>query len=249
MRKQVLALGFHGISREWPEPLAVTPNALERGVRYLLARGWTATTFTEALLSPSGQRLLAVTFDDACRSVFEHAYPILERLGVPATVFVSTAYADDSDIMAFGTLKRWLGTHWEEEVRSLRWDDLRRLQAAGWEIGSHTETHAHLSRLDDQALARELEWSKKRCEEELGTDCRAVAYPFSDLSPRVIDAARQAGYVTGATVEVGLRRYGGSLLEWPRVGIYRPDGWARFRLKTSPTVRGVRRRVAALRGA
>jgi peptidoglycan/xylan/chitin deacetylase (PgdA/CDA1 family) len=242
----VLALGYHGISAEWPESLAVTPAGLESNVAYLLSRGWTGTTFTHAVASQA-KKQLAVTFDDACRSVLELAYPILQRLGVPGTVFVPTAYADTGALMQFGTLGRWIGTRWEEELRCMNWRELTILLDAGWEIGSHTETHPHLGQLDQAKLARELQESKMRCEHELGVPCTSLAYPFSDVTPRVWRAAEEAGYEAAATVEAGLRRPLGGSYEWPRVGIYRNDGPLRFRLKTAPMARRARRLVSELR--
>ncbi|MEM7355192.1 MAG: polysaccharide deacetylase family protein, partial [Acidobacteriota bacterium] len=42
----------------------------------------------------SDPRAVAITFDDACYGVYEHAFPLLERLGIPATVFVITGTLD-----------------------------------------------------------------------------------------------------------------------------------------------------------
>jgi peptidoglycan/xylan/chitin deacetylase (PgdA/CDA1 family) len=119
------------------------------------------------------------------------------------------------------------------------WDELRELRSAGWEIGSHTETHPRLSQLDDEALARELRGSKQRCEGELEAPCTSLAYPFSDVTPRVAKAAENAGYEAAATV-ADLPRSASPLYEWPRVGVYRMDAGLRLRLKTSPTVRVAR---------
>jgi peptidoglycan/xylan/chitin deacetylase (PgdA/CDA1 family) len=248
--RNVLVLGYHGVSRDWPEPLTVTPSALAAGLESLLARGWVGTTFTAAVRDGGTRRMLAATFDDAYHSVIEHAYPVLKRLGIPGTVFVPTAYADGADLLTFGALGCWTKTQWREELRCMAWDELRELRSAGWEIGSHTETHPRLSQLDDEALARELSGSKSRCEAELGVPCTALAYPFSDLTPHVTKAAEEAGYEAATTVAVGLARSARPLFEWPRVGVYRQDDRLRLRLKTSPTIRaagGCLRRASSSR--
>ena len=238
--RNILVLGYHGISPDWDDPLTVTPSALAKGLESLLARGWVGKTFTAAACDGSADRALAVTFDDAYHSVIAHAYPVLERLGIPGTVFVPTAYSDRRDLLTFGTLGRWLGTPWQEELRCMGWDELRRLRSAGWEIGSHTETHPRLSQLDDEALAGELRGSKQRCEDELEVPCTSLAYPFSDVTPRVARAAEDAGYTVAATVEPGLSRAPTSRFEWPRVGVYGPDSRLRLLLKTSPALRVAR---------
>jgi peptidoglycan/xylan/chitin deacetylase (PgdA/CDA1 family) len=58
-----------------PVSLATMLRALDRGER----------------LSP---RAVAVTFDDGHRDNYTHAYPVLRDCGIPATVFLSTAYMD-----------------------------------------------------------------------------------------------------------------------------------------------------------
>src|SRR5207249_3849824 len=40
--------------------------------------------------SPFTERVAAITFDDGYRDVYEQAYPLLARKGIPAAVFVVT---------------------------------------------------------------------------------------------------------------------------------------------------------------
>jgi peptidoglycan/xylan/chitin deacetylase (PgdA/CDA1 family) len=245
---RVLVLGYHGVSREWPQQWAVKPAALEAQVRMLISRGWTGTTFLHAVNEPSGSRRFAVTFDDAYRSVLELGFPILSALGVPATVFVPTDFADRAALMDFGILDRWRGTPWEEELRCMSWDELRRLHDAGWEIGSHSRTHRHLSALSDDDLAGELRYSKARCEEELGLHSVTLAYPFSDRDGRVVAAAKAAGYAAAGADETAPGRPP-SLHEWPRVSVYRSDSLLRFQLRISPIASALLRRVRRQRAA
>jgi len=242
----LLVLCYHGVSRDWPQPWAVTPDALEAQVRVLLSRGWTGTTFIDGLDHLPGARCFAITFDDAYRSVVELGLPILQRLGVPATVFVPTDFADRAALMDFGTLGRWLGTEWEEELRCMSWAELRLLREAGWEIGSHTRSHRHLSTLDDDEITRELSTSKARCEEELDVSAVTLAYPFSDRDWRVVEAARAVGYVAAAADDAELED-SPDIYEWPRVSVYRTDSLPKFRLRTSPAARDFRQRLQRLR--
>jgi peptidoglycan/xylan/chitin deacetylase (PgdA/CDA1 family) len=242
----LLVLCYHGVSRDWPQPWTVTPEALEAQVRVLISRGWTGTTFLEGLRYPPGTRRFAITFDDAYRSVLELGFPTLRKLGVPATVFVPTDFADAVALMDFGTLGGWIGTEWEEELRCMSWAELRRLHEAGWEIGSHTRSHRRLSELDDDDLKNELGVSKARCEDELDLPFVTLAYPFSDRDPRVVHAARAAGYAAAAADDAQ-RVLPPPTYEWPRVSVYRADSLSRFRLRTSPAARDFRQRLHRLR--
>jgi peptidoglycan/xylan/chitin deacetylase (PgdA/CDA1 family) len=234
----VLVLGYHGVSDGWPSPLAVSSRDLERQLRLLSARGYRGATFTEAVLAPPATRTLALTFDDAYRSVFELALPILVRCGFPGTVFTPTAFAGRERPMSWRGIDHWLGGPHESELVPMSWEQLRRLAGAGWEIGSHTRTHPRLTQLDDEALGEELVGSRHECEQQLGRPCESLAYPYGDNDPRVVEAVREAGYVAACALPAAL--YRPDPLRWPRIGVYRADRGARFRLKLSPTVRWLR---------
>lgn len=234
----VLVLCYHAVSDGWTARLSVTPHALERQLEALLGQGYVATTFERAVFDPPAARTLAVTFDDAYRSVAVHARPILESLGVPGTTFVPTLWPERRRPMAWPGIDGWLGTEWEGELHASDWEELGLLAAAGWEIGSHTRSHPHLTSLADGDLAEELERSREDCEAALGRPCRSLAYPYGDVDPRVVAAARRAGYACAAALP---RRFDSrDPLCWPRVGVYHRDDLWRFRAKTSSALRRLR---------
>ena len=235
---QVVCLCYHALSPDWPSVLAVTPAQLEWQLSGLVRRGWVGATFSQAVLHPPARRTLAVTFDDAYASVIDQALPVLSALGLPATVFVPTAFMSERQPLQWNGIHRWAGTEHGDELTSMDWSDLRELADRGWEIGSHTKTHPHLTALDDAALAEELASSKRDCEQELEQPCSAIAYPYGDVDGRVAAAARDAGYLTGACMSTSLRANGPH--RWPRIGIYRADVPWRFGLKSTAVMRWLR---------
>jgi peptidoglycan/xylan/chitin deacetylase (PgdA/CDA1 family) len=234
----VLVLCYHAVSAHWKADLSISPQRLERQLRYLVRAGYQGTTFRRAVTNPPAPRTLAVTFDDAFRSVLTRALPILSSLSLPASVFVPTAHAGTGMPMSWPGIDGWLGGPHEHELVGMSWDELGSLADAGWEIGSHTRSHPHLTQLDDAALARELRGSRDDCEARAGVPCTTLAYPYGDVDARVVRAARDAGYVAAGALS--RRLVPGQSLQWPRVGIYHEDGDARFRLKASRTVRLLR---------
>jgi peptidoglycan/xylan/chitin deacetylase (PgdA/CDA1 family) len=228
------------VSPDWPIGLAVTPAALERQVAGLLSRGYRPATFWEVVHRPPARRTFAVTFDDGWVSVLRHGFPLLHRLGVPATVFVASSLVDTHEQPLRGAvIDGWRDGPWREELHCLSWEELRTLTDAGWEIGAHSQTHPLLTQLDDEALADELRGSKLRCEEMLGVPCRTMAYPTGDFDERVERATAAAGYEAAGALP---RRFTAPRpLAWPRISIQRRDGELAFRAKVSPLVRSLRR--------
>jgi peptidoglycan/xylan/chitin deacetylase (PgdA/CDA1 family) len=233
-----LVLCYHAVSPTWTAALSVTQGALERQLTALSRRGWTAVTFCEAALAPPSSRTLAVTFDDAFLSVATLARPVLDSLGMPATVFAPSAFMAQRQTLAWSGIDHWQQTPHAGELESMSWRDLGELAEGGWEIGSHTRTHPYLTQLDDDALAAELEESRREICTELGHPCATIAYPYGNVDVRVANAAQRAGYLAGAGL--GRRLVALGPYRFPRIGVYHDDpGW-RFRLKTSATARRLR---------
>lgn len=235
---ETLVLCYHALSDDWPAALSVRPELFERQIDLLLRRGYRGQTFSDAVLSPGGGKSLVVTFDDGFRSVTERALPVLQRLGVPATIFAVSSFARRGDPLFWEGIDHWRDGPHDGELASLDWAGLRELQAGGWEVGSHTVAHPHLTRLQPEALALELRASRQELSAEMGRECRAVAYPYGDVDPAVVRAAVEAGYSAGAALPA--RRHRPRELEWPRIGIYHDDDMSRFKLKVSRAVRAAR---------
>jgi peptidoglycan/xylan/chitin deacetylase (PgdA/CDA1 family) len=233
-----VVLCYHAVSERWPAALSVTPQAFERQLELLVRRGYEGATFRDAVMSRRPRKTVVVTFDDAYLSVLERARPILDRLGLPGTVFVPTDWPDRGEPMHWPGIDQWMGTEFEPELQPLTWAQLAGLAAVGWEIGSHTRSHPHLTTLDDRTLDEELRGSRAECERRLERPCTTLAYPYGDYDARVAAAAGRAGYAAACTLPA--RIHPARPLEWPRVGVYHEDSERRYRLKVSPAVRAVR---------
>ena len=223
-----LVLCYHAVTDTWDDRLAVPPSEFGRQIAALL-RGRRPGTAADAVARRRG--VLHVTFDDALVSILE-ALPLIERYSVSATVFACGAYGDGRQLR----IAELSGSRYSEAgLRTLTWDGLRELRERGVEIGSHTMTHAHLTRLADDELDRELVEAKQWIEDELGAPCRFLAYPFGEVDDRVRAATRRAGYA-GA---FGLPGTPGDEFDLPRVGLYRRDSVGRALLKASSPGRWV----------
>lgn len=239
---ELLVLCYHAVSESWPSPAAISPDRLHAQLRFLLARGYWPLTLSAALRERQSRRIMVVTFDDAYTSILRSGLPVLESLGVPGTVFVPTDAANAAGQMAWSELAQWAGGEHEDELRCMSWDELRELSAQGWEIGSHTCSHPHLTEVSSAAAAEELRLSRAVCEERLQRPCAALAYPFGSYDEKVMNLAAEAGYEAAVTLDERLAAplRGRGPLEIPREAIYRSTGWVTFAAKTSRLIRRLR---------
>ncbi len=169
----------------------VTPRQFSRQMDWLRDNGYRTVTLSQAasmMAAGAGvrPRLACLTFDDAYQSVFLYALPILKDHGFTATVFVLSGYVGQENRWDLN----WGGRHF----RHLGWNELREMQAAGIEIGSHGASHRDLRRLRDEELQQELSGSKRALEDGLGGEVVSFCYPFGRYDRRVRQAVIEAGY-------------------------------------------------------
>jgi peptidoglycan/xylan/chitin deacetylase (PgdA/CDA1 family) len=129
--------------------------------------------------------LAALTFDDGLHGVYRCAFPVLQDLEIPATVFV---VADPGS-----SRQAWPGS------RAMTDQELRALAESGITIGSHTLSHASLPDLDATALRHELVDSRARLADLVQHPVDLLAYPYGHHDPRVRAETRASGYRAACT--------------------------------------------------
>lgn len=114
---------------------------------------------------------LSITFDDGYRSVHAEAFPVLEDLGVRATTYAITGQ---------------VGGGFEDRPL-MTWEQLRELQDAGWEVGSHSRTHPDLRNVSDEQLQDEVVGSRQDLIDH-GITPATMAAPYGHTNDRVREA-------------------------------------------------------------
>ncbi len=163
-------------------------------------------------------RSVVLTFDDGYRNFYEHALPVLREHGFPATVFVI------SDLI--GERAEWLRETGAEPSPMMDAAMLREIEGHGVTIGSHTCSHARLSRMPVEQASREIGDSKRALEDLTGHEIRHFCYPYGLYNEAARDAVGEAGYVTGLTCIRGDANEADNPLEIPRKGISYGDSLA-----------------------
>ncbi len=173
-----VVLVYHHVSDQTPPSTSVTPERFEAHLDYLQAENfevWPVARLLAAAIDnaePIPPRAVAITFDDAYRSVYETAWPMLRKRQLPFAVFVNTDAVDAG------------------HDPYMDWNALRELHAAGVAIGNHSATHDHLiaheSGESDEAwsnrIRRDLGKAQHRITEEIGTKPLLFAYPYGEDS-------------------------------------------------------------------
>lgn len=175
-------------------------DRFEAQLNWLLREGWTVLRLADFEAFLAGRRALPprsvlITVDDGWESFHRHAFPLLKRLQLPATLFVTT------DLV---------GTR-----EGLSWAQLRELAHSGLvEIQAHGRTHRDLTQplagetdaAWRRALRDELRQPRLLLERQLagaGVRVRHLAYPYGAVNDAVLDALNAEPYTLAYTVRGG----------------------------------------------
>jgi peptidoglycan/xylan/chitin deacetylase (PgdA/CDA1 family) len=111
-RRKVAILMYHGVVRtplDVPDWCFIPERDFSRQMEYL-HRNFKVVSLTEAAVNLREDRIneptAVITFDDGYQNVYDVAYPILSRLGLPATVFLNTAFINTAHTVWFCTLNQ-----------------------------------------------------------------------------------------------------------------------------------------------
>ena len=177
-----LALMYHHITDEAVnanESCKCKISVFKQTLRRLKLEGYKFVPLQKALdiiNQKSNLKFVIVTFDDVPDNVYFNAFPILQELQIPFTLFVTTSFIDKSGFLSLEQLKKMASN-------SL------------CTVGAHTVTHPMLKKVKN--CKEEMEESKKHLEQQLGKKVDYLAYPFgrqSSVSCKVMRQAKLIGF-------------------------------------------------------
>ena len=119
----------------------------------------------------------------------------------------------------------------------LTWPEIRELQQAGMEFGSHTVSHPQLHALNLREVEGELRASKQTIEDKTGTGVRCFSYPYAfpesdrNFVRSLRDILQAAGYNEGVSTIVGTAQRGSDQLFLERLPVNSWDDLHFFKAK------------------
>jgi peptidoglycan/xylan/chitin deacetylase (PgdA/CDA1 family) len=226
-------LQYHHVSAETPAVTSISPEKFKAHIETIITQGYQVmplTTIVDGLKKGGNlpDKAVAITFDDAYKNIFTHAFPILKKYRLPFTVFVATNYIA------------------EPSTQFLSWDELREMSINGAFIANHTASHSHLLRR--QQGETQSQWLN-RVEQEIliaekalhkninsGPVQKLLAYPYGEYDTNIQRIIKKLGYVafgqqSGAA---GSNSDFSALPRFPLSGVYSDHESFAIKLNTLP---------------
>lgn len=186
----VPVLMYHSIdNQDKMTKLSVSPESFARQMEFLNKYRYNVVGLDKvaAYLQKKEKvppRTVAITFDDGLYNNYEHAYPVLKKYGIPATMFVIIKKIGEPGYMG--------------------WKELKEMSDSGLiTIGSHSVSHLWMPAMGTKQLAEELKASKEALEKNLGKKIETFCYPIGAHNERVEEATARAGYACAVATNPG----------------------------------------------
>ena len=184
----VSVLLYHRFGESKYPSTNISPELFRKQLEFLRQENYTVLHLDQFRDVVHGQtsfptKSVLITIDDAYRSIYDHAFPILKEFNFPFTLFV------DARPLSSGA------------SGAMTWEMLQEMREWGASVGNHTYSHARIGRpKHNQNLSDYREWVRsdiilaqnKLNEHGIFTD--VIAYPYGEYNEVVINIAREEGF-------------------------------------------------------
>lgn len=181
----------------------VSLSAFTRQIEGLANSGLSCLTARE-YLAKSARDSVVITFDDGWKGAFMFAFPILQRLGLKATFFVTKDFCGRK--------------HFFDQSM------IRAAVDSGMEVGVHGTSHRMLSDLDIHTIGMEFADCKAWLEDTIQQTVVSASMPGGDWSRKIARIVEQVGLDSLCTSRPGVNDQKTSLYELRRFAIRNDTG-------------------------
>ncbi len=182
-----------------PDVFAAEMTALARGGYHTISQTQLFHALFDGARLPS--KPVMITVDDGYVDDVQQILPVLRRLHLVATFYIITGRYHEPGFVN------------ETQVR--------RLDAAGMDVGAHTRTHVPLNAIPAAQMRAEVDGSRRDLQRILGHFVYFFAYPYGAFDPAVVAEVRRAGFVLAVTTNGGTTESSLAPLTLPRIHVGR----------------------------
>ncbi len=211
----------------------VSTKQFKKQMQELTAGNIRVLSLADSLAPPaSNEHRLVLTFDDGYRNVLREALPVLKEFGIQAMHYLVPGH--------IGGFNDWDAQNGEAREPLMSEGEIREWIAAGQQIGSHTVTHAWLTRLSVAEARREIFESKRMLEDRFGIGVDHFCYPYGDWNTTVRELVLEAGYKSATTIDAGVNGLDQDPLTLKRLLVFPPlaTRWRLLKLALKNWMRG-----------
>lgn len=126
---------------------------------------------------PLPKKSVFITVDDAYKSFYEHAFPILKKFNFPFSIFLSTNFVTENEKSDF-----------------VSWEMLREMRKYKGDIFNHSHSHNSFVKFSLEEIRNDVLLAEKILDEKLGKIRRVISYPYGESNKIIEGLIQKLGY-------------------------------------------------------
>ncbi|HEY5822900.1 MAG TPA: polysaccharide deacetylase family protein, partial [Cyclobacteriaceae bacterium] len=203
-RKNVVCFVYHRFDDKRYPTTNVPLSDFENHLRYLKENNFQVLTLSQAMdylkSNEPAMKTAVLTIDDGYKTFFTNGLPLLTKYKMPATLFINTKTVGASDFMD--------------------WEQLRKVNQSGVEIGNHT--HSHNFFLNEsintryESFEKEITQSQSLIKDNLQVTPEIFTYPYGEFDEKMKEIVKRAGFKCAAAQNSGVLYEGTDPFQIPR---------------------------------
>ena len=199
---------YHRFDEPKYQSTSISSELFEKHLKLIKKNGFNVLNlkdFLDILINKKKipKKTLLITVDDAFRSFYDFAFPLLKKYNFPFSVFVSTASVSK-----------------DKESDFMSWEMLKEIQEYRGMVFNHTVDHVSLVGLSDRMIIDQVTKASNKIKLKLGIDNPKVfSYPYGESSERVEKILEELGILAAFSQHSAPLNHEDSLYRLPRFSL------------------------------
>ncbi len=200
---EIVCFVYHRFGDDRYPSTSVKLNEFKAHLRWLKDQDYQVVSFGEALdIVRQGKvitnKLACITVDDGYKTFMSGAMPLLRSFNCKATLFVNTETVGGGDYLS--------------------WEELKKLQKEGIEIGNHSHKHPYFLNAENRIIQfkEDVSLAEKLFKENMDFKPDVFAYPYGEFDQSMADYLKENGYKGAGAQNSGVMHELSDLYAVPR---------------------------------
>jgi len=183
--QHINAFVYHRFGDDLHPSTNIDLDLFEAQLKYLQENNYKTLTLSEALHildteTDTSEKYVLITIDDAFKSFYTNALPLLNAYDMSATLFVNTETIGAPSYMT--------------------WNEIEIAAASGIEIGNHSHGHNFFLNEDIDLFEADVETSQNLFRQRMGKAPDVYAYPYGEWNQDMAEVLKATG-IKGAAAQ------------------------------------------------
>ena len=181
-QENIIVLMYHRFNNPEYSDTSISKEKFEQQIKFLINKKIKVLPLTDLLKYFEGDKKLSektvfITVDDAYKSFYNHAFPILKKYQLPFSIFVSSDFISD-----------------DVESDFMSWQMLREISKSHGLVLNHSKSHKSFLDLSIDNIKKEVLSNQLIIAKKVGPQPMIFSYPFGESSFVVEKEIKKLGY-------------------------------------------------------